>query len=800
MLTEMKPHFMLIPSLACQASCKYCFGPHHGAIMTEDMLDKVLDFMKSILAETGQRHLHITFHGGEPLLAGHGYWRYALENIRNRFARLHPTISLQSNLWLLDDRFCKMFKEYNVEIGTSLDGPEDINDSQRGKDYFLKTRDGVARAAKHGLSVNYIATFTSVSAREWQRIFHFFRENSLHFSIHASVSSLAGGQSGFVLSPQEYSDLLLKMIGEYIRYRHQIRIASLDQMYQSVALGKGQVCLLQNCIGKFIAIDPHGDIYPCQRFCGLSDYRLGNVNDTPALEELLSSPVANAMKQRHDEVQETCSQCEHWQYCQGGCYYNYLAGENRDEGRDPYCPAYRKTFDFIKQRLIEEMQSEENIAAVSSHPYQEDGHPLLKKGPHIELTKKEAHPTSILKNALAVIGAYHVAKEPDIRSAADSIVKQGILDNRENAESYLVHLKEKIDHSHEVLNNLYLYITTHCQLACSHCYLYDPDHPVKRQELPVKYIVPVIQESYKLGFRQVVVLGGEPLLHSNIKTICDEIRKVRNKILGMNLVLRTNLALSSSHEQLFDIATAFDQVVVSVDGNEASHDARRGKGVYQKVVQNLTAYQERFKHNPEAAELSLACVMSTSDIHGEPGDSVRKLGERLGIRRLRFRPILPLGRARAWETPPLPEALNNHVPPEAFIEHGFQPVKNCGIGQNVYIDPSGDAFPCYAYMKPHALIGNVLQTNLSMVILSKAFQKLSQHTVDTNRKCRTCDVRYLCGGACRAWGGEQTQYDLDASPPDCKLLYARAHSIYLAACGVVVRYLPTVHRTNEYLD
>jgi uncharacterized protein len=100
-------------------------------------------------------------------------------------------------------------------------------------------------------------------------------------------------------------------------------------------------------------------------------------------------------------------------------------------------------------------------------------------------------------------------------------------------------------------------------------------------------------------------------------------------------------------------------------------------------------------------------------------------------------------------------------------------------------------------MKPHSLIGNILQSSLSMVILSEAFQKLSQHTVDTNRKCQTCDVRYLCGGACRAWGGEQTQYDLDAAPPDCRVLYSRARSIYLAACGVVARYLPPVDQCSS---
>ena len=27
--------------------------------------------------------------------------------------------------------------------------------------------------------------------------------------------------------------------------------------------------------------------------------------------------------------------------------------------------------------------------------------------------------------------------------------------------------------------------------------------------------------------------------------------------------------------------------------------------------------------------------------------------------------------------------------------------------------------------------------------------------VDTNEKCRACEVRYLCGGACRAWAKDR---------------------------------------------
>jgi uncharacterized protein len=177
----------------------------------------------------------------------------------------------------------------------------------------------------------------------------------------------------------------------------------------------------------------------------------------------------------------------------------------------------------------------------------------------------------------------------------------------------------------------------------------------------------------------------------------------------------------------------------------------------------------------------LACVMRADDIQGPPGDAVQELARRLGVRRTRFRPLLPLGRARDWEEPPTSEALGSHVEPMELIERGFHPVSTCGIGQNLYVEPSGESFPCYAYHRPQSYLGNVIVDGLQTVLGSDAFGDLSCHCVDTNVKCQRCEVRYLCGGACRAWGGPANQFNLDASPPECSGLNARAYRLLAAA-------------------
>jgi len=291
-----QPHFMLVPSLSCPASCSYCFGPHNGPVMTADTMDATLNFIARIADETRLRKPKVTFHGGEPLMAGHAIIRQALDGLDSRFGRGRCDVALQSNLWLLDDEFCDLFREHRVEIGTSLDGPREITDSQRGDGYYDRTMRGIRLARAHGLDVGCIATFTPPNAPRWRQVFDFFLAERLNFSIHPSVPPL-GMASPFALAPARYGELLRDVLGHYVVHRREIAVSSLDQICQAFSCGEGKVCTFRDCLGMFLAIDPNGDIFACQRFCGRPEYRLGRLADRPSFAELMASTVAHPHSQ-----------------------------------------------------------------------------------------------------------------------------------------------------------------------------------------------------------------------------------------------------------------------------------------------------------------------------------------------------------------------------------------------------------------------------------------------------------------------------------------------------------------------
>jgi uncharacterized protein len=268
--------------------------------------------------------------------------------------------------------------------------------------------------------------------------------------------------------------------------------------------------------------------------------------------------------------------------------------------------------------------------------------------------------------------------------------------------------------------------------------------------MPADAALGVISDAQKALFRSVVVTGGEPLVHGEIDALLTGLKAIDLK--GMRLILRTSLGFPIQDERLKAVCEAFPEIVVSIDGDEKSHDMRRGAGRYAQAVTNL----ERIRNMGYIGRVGVCTTLPKAQREGPEGKAVTALCERLGIENIRFRSVLPLGRAEGAQ------------PDEGFLcmdesekSRPFWPRFTCGLGQNLYVEPDGGAYPCYAWCGPNKRLGNVLSDGLAAVLDSAAFRELSRHDVDTNEKCRVCEVRYLCGGMCKAWVWDKENIDGD---------------------------------------
>jgi Fe-coproporphyrin III synthase len=93
-----------------------------------------------------------------------------------------------------------------------------------------------------------------------------------------------------------------------------------------------------------------------------------------------------------------------------------------------------------------------------------------------------------------------------------------------------------------------------------------------------------------LGVRQVVLSGGEPLLHGDLPALCEFFleQNIRLTLLTTGLLL-----LKRARE----VSTLFDEVIVSIDGPQEIHDGiRRVKGAFDLIGQGVAAVRA---HRPD---------------------------------------------------------------------------------------------------------------------------------------------------------------------------------------------------------
>ena len=347
-------HVMLIPTLGCPSKCSYCWSSEEGSpVMSIDIVREVVAWLKDFRED----RVTFTFHGGEPLLAGAEFYRQALPLLSQELHKLSPEFAMQTNLWRMTPEIAEILAEYHVPIGSSVDGPEDITDSQRGKGYFKKTMQGYEIAKAHDLNVRFICTFTNKSIKYKEEIFNFFKENGFVLKLHPALPSLRSeNPKEWALEPDDYGNLLKFLLDKSLENIGVMEVMNINDLCRCVFTPRGSVCTFVNCMGNTFAVGPDGSIYPCYRFVGMPEWVMGNVRDRPTMEQLLESEPGRRMTAFSEYVDTACRDCSHIRYCRGGCPYNAMAPTNGSiEAVDPHCVAYKKIFDEISDRFNKEM-------------------------------------------------------------------------------------------------------------------------------------------------------------------------------------------------------------------------------------------------------------------------------------------------------------------------------------------------------------------------------------------------------------------------------------------------------------
>ena len=160
----------------------------------------------------------------------------------------------------------------------------------------------------------------------------------------------------------------------------------------------------------------------------------------------------------------------------------------------------------------------------------------------------------------------------------------------------------------------HLILTSDCNLQCKYCFgesLEDFDYNFG-DEIDVDYNLPRnINYDVELlnnfcGKDSDCVLtfyGGEPLLQA------DKLREIMNKVKPKHFMIQTNGLLLDKIEPKY--VNRFHTILVSIDGEETLTDYYRGKGTFQKVIDNLKLTK---KNGFEGELIARMTVMEQTDI------------------------------------------------------------------------------------------------------------------------------------------------------------------------------------------
>ena len=354
----------------CNLRCRYCYlepGDIDRGRLSVDVTRKILrDIVGYHVQNEIDTGISVVFHGGEPLLLGHDYFGQVFayqSELEAHFAIKSFSNSIQSNITLLDEEYCEMFKDRAVSIGTSIDGPAFLHDRNRGaqtpRSDHAWVMNRVRLARDHGISVGAICVVTKDKLGFAEEILTFFEEEQMSFKVNKLfVNGMAKHNKGDVsTTPEEYATFMKDMFDAWYGRSPRVVIENLMEIMGLVLVGRGAGnCASSNCATRHVTLCHDGDLYTCGRTTQDPSFRLGNVNDMTMQELADSSALATFASRVPSGIQE-CAQCDVSDACFGGCMYEAYLNSGTVFAPEGNCDVFRDLYRHVESRILADLSS-----------------------------------------------------------------------------------------------------------------------------------------------------------------------------------------------------------------------------------------------------------------------------------------------------------------------------------------------------------------------------------------------------------------------------------------------------------
>jgi uncharacterized protein len=357
-------HIMAKPTgSACNLDCAYCFflkkeGLYPGSNfrMSEEVLEA---YIQQLLEAHQVPQVTVAWQGGEPTLMGLDFFRRSIE-LQKKYRRPGTLIenTFQTNGVLLDEEWCRFFRENGFLIGLSLDGPKELHDFYRkdkgGQGTFERAVKAARLLQKHGVAFNVLCTVNARNADHPLEVYRFFRDeldvHYLQFIPIVERKNERGVQEGDEVtdrsvSPGKWGRFLIEIFDEWVRRDvGRTFVLNFDGALAGWLGMAGTLCIFGPTCGLGMALEHNGDLYSCDHFVE-PDYYLGNIMQTPLIELVDSGKQHKFGQDKRDNLSRSCRQCRYLFACNGECPKNrFTKTKDGDRNGNYLCSGYKAFF------------------------------------------------------------------------------------------------------------------------------------------------------------------------------------------------------------------------------------------------------------------------------------------------------------------------------------------------------------------------------------------------------------------------------------------------------------------------
>jgi uncharacterized protein len=389
----------------CNLNCKYCYYLEKKnlykfssiPLMSELVLEK---FIKQYIQSQSAPVISFVWQGGEPMLAGLKFYQTAVEYQKYYAAGRRLINSFQTNGTLINDDWCKFFKQHHFLIDISIDGPKEIHDHYRrdhcGANTWSKVMKGIRLLQFYNVDFNTLTVINDHNANYPLEVYSFLKSigSSYHQYIpiveqsatdenHYPLALVSPDYKGntritdWSVSPEKFGDFYIQIFDHWVRNDVSSVFVQMFDVILANWIGEScGLCVFDQTCGSAAVIEHNGDLYSCDHYVYPENF-LGNILNEPLLEMMLSEKQQRFGANKRDVLSDLCLNCEFLNICNGGCPKNRISITSKGEkGLNYLCQGLKSLFKHVTPCMnfmaneLKHKRAPANVMAWANHNLQ----------------------------------------------------------------------------------------------------------------------------------------------------------------------------------------------------------------------------------------------------------------------------------------------------------------------------------------------------------------------------------------------------------------------------------------------